>query len=236
MKFRKNIILKAVLLLLIGFSFEKADAQRLFKDGPKDKYFVAMAYGIGNANWFSKLEQSALYDTSGAEMFSGKVNFKARNTTKCVNVDVSAPVMNVRLGMGLCFEEFYIEKLKINSTQYYFEEKFRFEKMYAQIEIPIQRLSNDYFTFNLKSQAGYFGYSYVNHINFLGMDNKASVLFMNTGFIADYKLYPHTYAYIHPTFEYKYFRNAASEAPARIVHNIFSYGVMFGIRIDVSRE
>jgi hypothetical protein len=236
LKHKRTILLQAVLVLLAGFSFQKGAAQRLFKDGPQDKYFVALAYGVGNAVWFSKLEQSALYDTSGSELFAGEVDFKARNTTKCINMDVSAPVMSVRMGMGVCFEEFYIEKLKINSTQYYFEEKFRFEKMYAQIEIPVKNWSNDYFSFNLKSQAGYYGYSYVNHINFFGMDNKASVLFLNTGFILDYKLYPHTYAYLHPTFEYKYFHNAASEAPSRITHNIFSYGIMFGIRVDVSRE
>jgi hypothetical protein len=228
--------LTAVLMLLLVFSSTKAQHRRLLNDGPDQKYFVAIAYGVGNASWSSKIGQSALYDTSGAEMFAGDVDFKARNTMKCVNFDVSAPVMNVRMGMGICFEEYYIEKIKINNVQYYFSEKFRFEKLYAQIEIPVKKWSNSYFTFNVKSQAGYYGYSFINHINFFGMDNKASVLFMNSGFLVDYKIYPHAYAYLHPTFEYKYFHNARSEAPSTILHHIFSYGVMFGLRFDVSRE
>lgn len=230
-----KIHLCAALFLLI-FSTLTAQKSRLFKDGPSDKYFIAFSYGMGTANWSSKLGASALYDTSGNELFAGDINFKAKNTLRSIGLDVSAPVMNVRLGMGICFEEFYLEKIRINNVQYFFADKFRFEKLFAQIEIPINSWSNEHFSVNVKSQAGYYGYSFISHINLFGMENKASVLFLNSGFIADYKIYPHTYLFIHPTVEYKYFRNSAREAPSIVLHNIWSFAAQFGLRFDVSRE
>ena len=240
---RKKIILKLQfkkIFLLAAFSlcaFTYVFSQRkLFKDGAEDKYFVAFSYGIGSANWNSKLGSSALYDTSGAELFAGDIKFKAKNTLRSLNFDVSAPVLDVRMGMGICFEEFYLEKIKINDVQYFFADKFRFEKLYAQIEIPIKKWSTANFSFNVKSQAGYYGYSFINHINLFGMENKASVLFMNSGFLADYKIYPHSYIFIHPVAEYKYFRSSSREMPSLVLHNIWSFAVQFGLRFDISRE
>lgn len=213
-----------------------AQKKRFFKDGPTEKYFVAVSYGLGNASWNSKINTGSLYDTSGTEMFSGNINFKAKNAYKSINLDVLAPIGKISMGLGISFEDFFIQKIKINSNQYYFAEKFRFEKIYTQLEIPIDHFSNDFFTFNVKVQAGYYGFSYINHIDFFGSDINASVLFINTGILIDYKAFKHLYAFLIPICEYKYFRTNLTERPTVIIHNIFSYGIQFGIRFDVAKE
>ena len=228
---------KIILLFFCAFVFQiKAQKPRLLHDGPDDKYFVSVAYGTGNASWISKLSRSSLYDTSGSELFTGNVHFDAKNTLSNLTVDVAAQVMQIRLGMGICFEEFYLEKIKINSINYAFSDKFTFSKLFAHAEIPLKKISGELFSFSIKSAGGFYSYYNVNHYNFFGVDAGGTTLFLNSGILADYKLFPHSYLFIQPVIEYKYFKNSKNESPSKIRHNIWSYFVMMGLRIDVSKE
>jgi hypothetical protein len=208
----------------------------LINDGPEDKYFISIAYGTGNASWNSSLNQSALYDTSGSELFSGNVLFNAKNTLNNLNIDVAAQVQKVRIGMGIAFEDFYLEKIKINNTNYAFSDRFTFSKIFINTEVPFQKISGDLFSFSVKGSLGFFKSYYLNHFNLFGGDNNGKSYFFNAGFLADYKLLPHSYIFLQPTFEYKYFRNSKKELPSRITHQIWSYFIMLGIRVDVSKE
>lgn len=215
-----------------------SSAQRLrfLKDGPEDKYFIAFSAGMGNASWSSQISQSSLYDTSGTNFFSGDLDFSAKNSLRSLGGDVSAQFMKVRMGMGICFEEFVLQKIKVNDINYLFYDKFTFQKLFFQIEIPLQKLSKDKYSVNIKAQSGYFSYSRLNHINFFGGDNLARVAFLNAGFILDYKIFDHTYLFLHPMGEMKFFRSSKKEEPSMVRHIISSVCLLGGIRLDLSRE
>lgn len=207
------------------------------------KYFVGVSYGVGTANWYSNLGSTELYDINGSVIRSGDMRFKAKNSTKALNLEVSAPVSRVRIGLGVSFENFYLDKLDIVSNTpgadgavIVYDESFRFEKFYSQIEVPFSFTTTKPYSFGFKGNIGYFGFSGVKHFNFFGDEHQARTFFTNLGLVGDYKILTHSYFYINPSFEYKYFHNAMSEAPSEIVHNIFSFSIMAGIRFDVSRE
>jgi hypothetical protein len=226
------------LLLLWIVSTDLSIAQRLhyLKDGPDDKYFIAFYGGVGSASWNSSVTQSALYDTSGTRIVSGDFDFSMKNSIKNLGFDVSAQFNKVRLGMGICFEEFFLEKIKVNDVNYLFFDKFNFQKLFFQAELPLKNFEKQLISLNLKSQLGYYSYSHLNHINFFGGDNPSSVMMLNTGLLLDYKLFDHSYIYLHPLVEFKHFKNSRREAPSRIQHSIFSACLQFGMRFDLSRE
>lgn len=226
----------STLIIALAFLSIKAQRSKLINDGPNDKYFISFAYGTGNASWSSTLNQSALYDTTGSEIFGGNVLFNAKNTLNNFTVDVGAQVMKVRLGLGISFEEFYLEKIKINNVNYAFADRFTFSKIFAHAEIPFQNIGGDLFSFSIKTGGGYFTSYYLNHYNLFGSGTGGKSVFFNLGFIADYKLFAHTYLFVQPVVEYKYFKNSKQEAPSKITHNIWSYFIMSGLRIDVSKE
>lgn len=207
------------------------------------KYFVGIAYGAGSANWFSNLGSTELYDNNGSVIRSGDMRFRAKNSTGILNLEVSAPVSKVRLGLGVSFENFYLDKLTVLSntpgadgTIIIYDESFRFEKFYAQVEVPFKFDTDKSYSFGFKGHIGYFGFSGVKHFNFFGDEHEARTFFSNAGLVGDYRILAHTYFYINPSFEYKYFRNSPVEAPSEIVHNIISLSFVAGLRFDVSRE
>lgn len=207
------------------------------------KYFVGFAYGVGSANWFSNLGSSELYDNNGSVIRSGDMRFRAKNPTRMLNLEVSAPVARIRLGLGVSFENFYLDKLTIRSNTpaadgaiIIYDESFRFEKFYLQVETPFQFETTKTYSFGFKGHVGYFGFSGVKHLNFFGEEHQARTFFTNLGLVGDYKILSHTYFYLNPSFEYKYFRNSPYEAPSEIAHNIISFSIVGGLRFDVSRE
>ena len=235
-KFRVRTIL--FILSVWIFSSDVLFAQRLryLKDGPDDKYFLAFYYGVGNASWNSSVKQYALYDTSGTRIVSGDFDFSMKNSIKNLGFDVSAQFNKIRLGMGICFEEFFLEKIRVNDVNYLFFDKFNFQKLFFQAEIPLKNFEKQLISLNLKTQAGYYSYSHLNHINFFGGDDASSAMMINAGLLLDYKLFNHSYIYLHPLAEFKYFKNSRKEAPSRIHHSVFSATFQFGMRFDLSRE
>lgn len=208
----------------------------------QEKYFVGLGYGIGNAYWSSSLDNSQLYDKYGAVIQSGYIRFKARNKTELIDLNVQFPIAKIRVGMGICFEEYYLDKLEITASPgadamvILFDESFRFEKFYGQVEVPFWPESKSDFSLGFNGRIGYFGYSGVERLNFFGEEALAKTFFTNLGLVADYRVYPHVYIYLQPNFEFKYFKNSPVENPSIIRHNIVGYGATGGIRVDVSHE
>ena len=207
------------------------------------KYFVGISYGIGTASWYSNLGNTELYDKNGSVIRSGDMRFKAKNSTDLLNLEVSAPLAKIRVGLGVSFENFYLDKLTISSNTpgadgaiIVYDESFRFEKFYMQVETPFKFDTEKPYSFGFKGHIGYFGFSGVKHFNFFGDEHEARTFFTNLGLVGDYKILSHTYFYINPSCEYKYFRNSPAEAPSEIKHNIVSFSIMGGLRFDVSRE
>lgn len=207
------------------------------------KYFVAIGYGVGNANWFSQLKNADLYDKNGLIIKQGDISFKAKNAVSLLNLETSFPILKVRLGMGISFEKFQLDKIVLSATannpesnNLIFDESFNFDKFYAFIEIPFNAKTEKPYSFSAKANVGYYAHNGITRFNFFGEEPIASTYLLNLGFLADYKLFPHAYLYINPSYEYKYFRNNKLESPSTIKHNIFSYTIVGGIRVDVSRE
>jgi hypothetical protein len=207
------------------------------------KYFVGITYGVGTASWYSNLGNTELYDKNGSVIRSGDMRFKAKNSTDMLNLEVSAPVAKIRIGLGVSFENFYLDKLTISSNTpgadgaiIVYDESFRFEKFYLHVETPFKFDTDKPYSFGFKGHIGYFGFSGVKHFNFFGDEHEARTFFTNLGLVADYKILSHTYFYINPSCEYKYFRNSPAEAPSEIKHNIVSFSIVGGLRFDVSRE
>lgn len=234
---RKLLLIFA--LVLLGFQAEAQSGMfsaRIPGDNAQKKYFIAAGYGWGNAYWNSKLVQSGLYDHFGGPIQLGDLKYKLKTQTVTRSVEVAFPVEKIRMGVGLCMEDYFIENLNLNGVSIEFKETFRMQKIYAHLEIPIAPKSTGNFGFNIKSQAGYYGATGVTHSDFMGSDNKASTFFLTTGFLMDYRCFPHSYIFVHGNIGYNYFNNAASENPSNIIHNIFNPAISIGIRVDVSEE
>ena len=211
------------------------------KDRKNAKYFLGLSYGPGTAWWHSQLVNSEIYDINGAIVRSGNINFRAKNSTNTICVDGAVPIGKVRIGLGIDFDYYFLDKLKLinpNQPDQYvvFPEFFRFDKFFASCEIPFDFTSEKAWTLNLRGHFGYFGFSYVNHFSLFGEEAIAKTFFTSLGLITDLKLYPHAYVFIFPKFEYKFYDNNSSENPEQIRHHIFELSCMFGIRIDVSTE
>jgi len=207
------------------------------------KYFVAVSYGVGTARWNSTIKNTQLYDKTGTIIRDGVVKFKAKNSTAVINLEALAPVGKVRLGLGISFEEFYLNKLNITTQSspvdkniLRFDESFRFNKIYAQVEVPFKYQNQSNGSINFNGHLGYYGYSGIDRINFFGEEAIAKTFFATAGLVFDYRVYPHFYFFAYPNIEYKYFDNSHMERPSDIIHNIFTGTLMGGIRVDLSKE
>ena len=207
------------------------------------KYFVTVGYGAGSANWFSKLIQSDLYDKDGSVLKSGNMDLRAKNRINPFNLEASAPVGRIRLGLGVCFEKNFLDKIVLQNgtlnnggNSVVFDENFRVDKLYGLVEVPFKSTTEKEFSFNFMGTMGYFNYTGIQRFNFFGEAALAKMFFMGAGLLADYKIFPHTYAFVYPDLEFKYFRNNDNESPSIIIHRIFCYSISGGIRIDVSKE
>lgn len=210
----------------------------------KEKYMVSLGYGLGTARWHSDLTSSAIYDKNGAVITSGDLKFKAKNQTKQYDLNVMFPVENVRYGLGLGFETFYLNQINLQQAvnanpspaSLLFDESFRFDKLYGQIEYIFFPESKSMFSVSANMHAGYFSFSGVQRINFFGSDAIARSLFLSVSPLGDVRVYSHTYLFVQPMFEYKNFKSQALDAPGIIKHNIITYSIIAGLRIDVSKE
>jgi hypothetical protein len=245
---------KNVLRFLLFFSFVAlglgVNAQVYYRgqDNSK-KYYVAFSYGVGNAQWQSRFQNTFLYNTNGSVLEAGDMTMKASNPTFNYNFNVCFPVGDKRIGLGISFEKFSMDKLSIISlsdtsgtnvnipnSYIYFRESFWFNKLYLMVQLPFHFCENKPYSLDFVACGGFYGYDGLKHLNFFGDDQIASTLFSNVSFIFDYDIkVEHARLFIQPMAEYKYFHNNGNEYPSTIVHNIFSYSINFGVRFDVSK-
>jgi hypothetical protein len=210
-----------------------------------DKYFIGASVGEGTAFWNSHMENNNLLNKDGSTLVGGEsIKFKARNTTQLADLNVQFPLKKIRYGFGLSFEQFFMDKLNIQSqgqtgtsnSIVLMDENFIFDKMYLQLEVPFFPMSKSPLSINGNCHLGYFGYHGARRLNFFGADHLAKSFFVTLGLTADYKLYPHCYVFIAPCYEYKYFKSSNQDLPASVTHNISTFVFAGGIRIDLSKE
>jgi hypothetical protein len=205
-----------------------------------DKYFIGAGYSFGTAWWSSTMMNSTLYDRKGNILLEGDMKFKAKNSTSSYGIEVLAPVKSVMLGVGISFEEFYLEKVSIQpdynkeAKQILFDESFRFDKIFGQIEVPFNVPLKD-MTLAYNGRFGYYGCSGIQRINFFGVNPLGQTFFAGSGIRADWMVYDQCYIFAMPNVEFKYFNNSKTESPSDIVHKIFSTAIYVGIRYDLRK-
>lgn len=204
-----------------------------------EKYFLSAGYGIGQAYWFSSLTHSSIYDKHGSTLETGTFKFRANNTTTFYDINVLCPVRNFRLGLGMNFEKFFLTRLEVRqsvttSQVIIYDESFRFDKLFVQYEFPFWPDARKRFSLSANGRVGFFSFSNVDRINLFGSDAMANSMFFTLSPVADVQLYSGIFLFLQPFAEYKYFKNPAVDPGGSIVHNIWTYSAMIGIRIDPS--
>lgn len=233
-----------ILVLLAGLSSGKLLAQFRMNwySQPKqnnEKYFLSVGYGWGKAYWYSELSRTSIYDKTGSTIESGDFKFRANNTTTFYDLNVIFPVQNFRLGLGMNFEKFFLTRLELKESVttnkvIIYDESFRFDKIFAQVEFPFFPEARAKYSLSLNGRVGFFSFNNVDRINLFGNDALASSMFFAVSPVADVQLFPGIFLFIQPFAEYKYFKNPAVDEGGVVIHNIFTYSGMIGIRIDPS--
>lgn len=226
----------------------RVEAQTYYRSSDVNKYYVAASYGFGTTRWSSRFENTYLYNTDGSVLRSGDLKMKAANPNYNYNFSVCFPVGLSRLGAGICFEKFSMDKVKITSlsdsasssinipnSYVLFTENFWFNKVYIMYQKPFSFSIGKPYELDLVLAGGFYGYNGLHHLNFFGEDQIARTLFTNVSFIFDYQVVRATRIYIQPMLEYKYFHNNSNEYPSIIIHNIFTATINFGVRVDIAK-
>lgn len=244
-KYTHRIFVALLLLMASNCLFAQAYYGGATKQDAK-KYYLSFSYGVGTTRWYSHFDDAPLYNIDGSIIKSGDLRMKSSNPSYFYNFSVCAPVMGVRLGAGICFEKFSMDKLSIISSSdtlganipnsyVLFTENFWFNKIYGMVQVPLKFCAGKPYSIDVEGCAGFYGYNGVKHINFFGDDQIARTFFINAGAVFDYDFIDYARLFIQPQIEYKYFHNNQNENPSVIVHNIFTLSIQAGVRLDVSK-
>jgi hypothetical protein len=211
------------------------------------KYYLSFSYGMGKSWWASHMDNAYLYNIDGSVLRSGNLKITANNPNFNYNASVCFPLGRCRLGAGVCFEKYSMDKLKITSlsdtaaalnapnSYVLFTENFWFNKIYAMFQRPFDFTVGKPVGLDFVFCAGFYGMDGLHHLNFFGDDNLAKTFFGNVSCILDYEFIENFRIFVQPMFEYKYFHNSGSEYPSIIVHNIFTGCLNVGIRADIGK-
>jgi hypothetical protein len=222
----------------------QAHAQKWYSVPKKnnEKYLVYVAYGMGNAHWFSELKQTSIYDQHGAAITNGDTKFRAKNSCQFYDLGVLFPAGNLRFGLGMNFEKFFLTQIVLqNSVQnpggttgLIFDESFRFDKIYMQMEVPFWPDARSKYSLSANMNVGFFSFNNVDRINLFGSDALANSTFINISPVADITVFPGVSIFVRPVCEFKYFKNQAVDTIGVVQHNILTYSLMIGLRYDPS--
>lgn len=206
-----------------------------------EKYLVYVAYGLGNAYWYSELIETSIYDQNGSATYSGNFKFRARNSSQFYDLGVLFPAGNLRFGLGMNFEKFFLTQIELqdniqqtSGSSLIFDESFRFDKIYMQMEVPFWPESRSKYSLSANMNLGFFSFNNVDRINLFGSDALANSTFVNVSPIADITVFPGVSIFVRPMCEFKYFKNGAVDSYGIVRHNIVTYSVMLGLRYDPS--
>jgi hypothetical protein len=243
----KRITQLGFLAVFFLFSQNKGISQAYYNNNSKKdkKYYAAIAYGVGSARWYSDFINAPLYNIDGSILKYGDLRMLATNPMYYYDFSVSAQMLGVRVGAGIRFEKFSMDKLSIISADssgnsapnsyILFTENFWFNEIYATLQVPFKYFTGKPYSVEATMNLGFYGYDGIRHLNFFGDDQLASTYHCSIGALADYEIMDNVRIFIHPELEYKYFHNNPNEAPAIIIHNIFTAMFSVGIRCDMGK-
>lgn len=227
-------------LLLLG---ENTFAQHSYYllDDKASKHFVGLSYGFGSTDWRSGVENYDLINHQGTTVLSGDGHFRATNTQRSVHLETLVPLSQGkwRMGLGLSFEEFSLFKIDVEASPTTaastkpFVDRFRFDKIFAQVEVPLPLLENPFVTFNLNVRGGWYGFTSVGSTSLFGDKRLGKSWFNGLGLMCDLMVYDRVYLVIMPYAEYKYFKYSSDDVVGNIHHNMLGTNLMIGFRVHL---
>jgi hypothetical protein len=238
----KNIARLLTVILVLSCGILSAQKWYSVPKMNNEKYFVYAAYGMGSAHWYSELRETSIYDQNGSAIHSGDLKFRAKNSSTFYDLGVIFPAGNLRLGLGMNFERFFLTQILLQNTVQQtsgqtgiiFDESFRFDKLYFQMEVPFWPEARSKWALSANMNLGFFSFNNVDRINLFGSDALATSTFINFSPVGEMTVYPGVSLFLRPVCEYKYFKNQAVDSYGLVRHNIVTYSLMIGIRYDPS--
>jgi len=207
-------------------------------------YFISASYGVGNSAWSSNLKNSKLFSKYGDVIKSGDMQYTSKTSVRYQDLHVMLPVRDMYFGLGVNFEEHTMDIIDIKKAQskpgeigegeQVFDQKFRLDKFYALLEMPFYSYQKIDLKAAFQMRIGYFGYYGADRDNFFGDEQMPRAFFGNFGATVSTRLYSRIYGFINPKVEYNYFNNHTDISS--VTHNIYTFGISAGIRIDVGNK
>ncbi len=227
---KKIILIACILISTVAHS-------QYYSEQANSKHFVGFGYSLANTHWYSHTEDFQLFDPTGRTLIDGAGSFDTRVQSQMLQLEVLAPVGEVRMGVGIAFEECQLYKINVESdiinTVVPFTEMFRFNKLFYQLEVPFSKLNSHFFSLAINNRVGYYGFTAVKSLSLFGERRMGKSFFGSTAARMDFKVGAMTYLFVMPMMEYKYFKNTQEESPNFIIHNMFSYSAVIGLRFHV---
>jgi hypothetical protein len=222
-------------LFLLLFSLQQGYSQYYRGSRLSGEYMVAAVYGVGNSHWLSDTRNHVMFDTRGNQVVGGDYGIRTNSFSQMLGVEAVFPFyQGFSAGLGIAFEEHQLSGLDIvkpvNSFYFNHYERFRFDKVYAHAEMPVNLIRKKNFMTAVQWRGGYYSFAYLKSDNLFGESRVGRSLFSGFGFVAQYEFTQGFVAFVNPYFEYKYFKNKAAESPVEIRHNVLSYHFNLGIR------
>lgn len=227
-------------LLLLG---ENAFAQPSYflLDDKSSMHFVGLSYGFGTTGWRSNLENYDLIDQYGVVLVSGDGSFRVQNRQESVHLETLVPLSQGkwRAGLGLTFEEFSVYEIDVEASlgniaaTKPFAERFRFDKVFGQVEVPLPILENPFVSFNANVRGGWYGFSSVGSSSLFGEERIGRSWFGGLGLLCDVMVYDRVYLVVMPYAEYKYFSNAPKSVTGNIYHKMLGTNLLIGARVHL---
>jgi len=239
-------LLSLILLFMVVSGAGYAQGDYYSKKEAK-KYYIGFSWGVGKSWWASHMDNAELYNINGGVLTSGDLKISANNPDYNYNFSVCFPVGLSRLGAGVSFERYSMDRLKVTSlsdtsaainapnSYVLFTENFWFNKIYAMYQRPFNFSIGKPCELDFVFAAGFYGFNGLRHLNFFGDNNMAKTLFCNVSLILDYEFIENFRLFVQPMAEYKFFRNNAQESPCIIVHNILNLTFNVGLRADIGK-
>ena len=226
-----------ILLLILPLSFFISPSFGQYVNSRNSKHFAGISYGVARTSWKSKASEYRFFDHQGNLLFEGDATLKASTASQMLQMEVLAPIQKFRLGMGITFEEYQLYVLEMTSSttngRVGFTELFRFNKVFAQFEYPTDWVDHENVTLDLNARVGFYGFTGVRNLSIFGERRQGKTVYGSLSAIGSLRLGQLTYLCLRPVLEYKYFRNTIQESPRVISHNMFSYGLLVGVRVHL---
>lgn len=224
---------KALIVIFLILSVP-AFGQGYYRTQSNATYF-GLKYGIAKNSWWSNTIDYKLFDPYGTVLVDGKSKLKAQTVSDIVEVEIVFPVQEFYLSFAINFELFSLTSLDVQTQSQFethgFPEVFKTDKFVVQLERNLWENDAGSLAYFVAASTGVYAFSMVNSTSLFGSTRwgKSWLAGLSTGIQT--RVMENFFLNLALMGEYKYFGSPGSEKPQKINHNIFTYGLVGGVRI-----